>query len=76
MMLLDCNGCPGRGDACGGCLVATVLDPRPHMPVDLVAAIDVLQDAGLIGPVHLALVSDPPTERRRPQVVALRRRAG
>lgn len=76
MMLLDCRGCPGRGGACGECMVSVFLDPRPGMPADLVAAIDVLQGAGLIGPVHLALVSDPPTLRRGPQPVALRRRAG
>lgn len=75
-MLLDCNRCPGRGDSCGECVVSAMLDPRPRMPADLAAAIDVLQEAGLIGPVHLALISDPPVVRPRPRLVALQRRAG
>lgn len=75
-MLLDCTGCPGRGYACDGCVVAAVLDPRPRMAPDVADAVDVLQGAGLIGPVHLALVSGPEPGADRGRAEPRRRRAG
>ena len=77
MMLLDCTTCPGRGTACDGCVVSVVLDPRPAMAADLAAAVDVLREAGLIGPVHLALQQEPePHPAPRLGVLAGTRRAG
>ena len=58
-MLLDCTTCPGRGEACEGCVVTVLLDPTPAMPSDVSRAVGVLRRAGLIGPPHLALVSLP-----------------
>jgi len=58
-MLLECAACPGRGHSCEGCVVSVLLDPRPTMPRETAAAIDLLEAAGLIGPVHLALVEAP-----------------
>ncbi len=61
LMLLDCTTCPGRGTACGGCFVSVMLDPTPGMPAEVVSAIGVLREAGLIGPVHLAVQSSSDT---------------
>ena len=56
---MDCARCPGRGWACGDCVVSVVLDPRPAMDHDVAAAVSLLWESGLIGPVHLALVTAP-----------------
>jgi hypothetical protein len=61
-MLLNCEECPGRGNACDGCVVAVLLDPTPRLPREVAEAIDVLRGSGLIGPAHLALVPDPARE--------------
>lgn len=75
-MLLDCSTCPGRGRACDGCVVSVLLDPRPGMAPDLAAALDILQEAGLIGPPHLALVEEPAATRLAPRLRSVQRRAG
>jgi hypothetical protein len=55
-MLIDCDTCVARGDACGDC-VMTVLLQRPPVPVDLDdderAAIGSLAEAGLVPPLRL-----------------------
>ena len=55
-MLIDCDTCVARGDACGDC-VMTVLLQRPPIPVDLDederAAIGSLAEAGLVPPLRL-----------------------
>lgn len=73
-MILDCDTCPGRGRACSGCVVAEMLDPRASMDPATAAAVTVLLDAELIGPVHLSLVPEQQPTRQAPLVG--RRRVG
>ena len=75
-MLLDCTDCPGRGTACDGCVVAAVLDPTPGLPREVAAAIGVLRDAGLIGPVHLALQPTAAPQRTPVPLTLVHRRVG
>ena len=75
-MLLNCEECPGRGIACDGCVVAVLLDPTPRLPREVAEAVDVLRGSGLIGPVHLALVPQPPAEAVPLPVATTRRAAG
>ncbi len=75
-MLLDCEACPGRGVACDGCVVSVMLDPTPHLPREVVVAIDVLRDSGLIGPVHLALVPEAAPAPAPVPLRAVQRRVG
>ena len=75
-MLLNCEECPGRGIACDGCVVAVLLDPTPQLPRELAEAIGVLRGSGLIGPVHLALVPQPPAEPVPLPIATNRRAAG
>lgn len=65
-MLLNCAECPGRGSACSECVVSVLLDPTPQLPSEVARAIGVLQDSGLIGPAHLALVSPPAAQPTGP----------
>jgi hypothetical protein len=62
-MLIDCDTCVARGDACRDC-VMTVLLRRPPIPVDLDeeerAAIGSLADAGLVPPLRLVRPMPPP----------------
>lgn len=55
-MLIDCDSCAVRGDACGDCVV-TVLLGAPPEGVRLDAAeeraIDVLSASGLVPPLRL-----------------------
>lgn len=75
-MLLDCTDCPGRGTACDGCVVATVLDPTPGLPREVATALGVLRDAGLIGPVHLALQPTAGRQQAAPPLTLMHRRVG
>ncbi|HEV7192188.1 MAG TPA: hypothetical protein VGN35_03205 [Jatrophihabitantaceae bacterium] len=55
-MLIDCDTCTVRGDACRDCVVTMILD-RPRQPVDLddeeQAAVGSLAAAGLLPPLRL-----------------------
>jgi hypothetical protein len=61
-MLIDCDTCQARGDACADCVVSVMLG-IPGMPptvdVDEVRAIAVLAESGLVPP--LRLVTGPAT---------------
>ncbi len=55
-MIIDCDGCAVRGDACGDCVVSALLGPRPdvlEMDAGEQAALAVLADGGLLPPLRL-----------------------
>ncbi|MBC7290134.1 MAG: hypothetical protein H5T83_02200 [Actinotalea sp.] len=58
-MMIDCDGCAVRGDACSDCVVTFLTIPvRSRGPVDLDPAerdaIAVLAGSGLVPPLRLA----------------------
>ena len=52
-MIIGCDGCGVRGDACGDCVVAVLLGAPPDLLADEQRAIGVLADAGLVPPLRL-----------------------
>ena len=52
-MIIDCDGCGVRGDACGDCVVAVLLGAPPDLHADEQRAIGVLAEAGLVPPLRL-----------------------
>jgi hypothetical protein len=52
-MIIDCDGCAVRGDACGECVVAVLLGAPPDLQADEFEALGVLADAGLVPPLRL-----------------------
>lgn len=57
-MIIDCDGCAVRGDACGDCVVAVLLGAPPEITAAEQRAIDVLAEAGLVPPLRLVAVRD------------------
>jgi len=77
-MIIDCDSCAVRGDACGECVVAVLLGAPPELQADEQEALGVLADAGLVPPLRLvspdlthtgemsrAADQGEPTERRQ-----------
>jgi hypothetical protein len=64
-MLIDCDTCQVRGDACADCVVSVMLGMpgMPGMPGDVdadeVRAIAVLAETGLVPPLRLVTPSAP-----------------
>ena len=52
-MIIDCDGCAVRGDACGDCVVAVLLGAPPEIGAEEERAIGVLAEAGLVPPLRL-----------------------
>jgi len=54
-MLIDCDTCQVRGDACRDCVVSVLLGPPAEFELDEVerAAVNALADGGLIPPLRL-----------------------
>ena len=52
-MIIDCDSCAVRGDACGDCVVAVLLGAPPELGSEEERAIGVLAEAGLIPPLRL-----------------------
>jgi len=52
-MIIDCDGCGVRGDACGDCVVAVLLGAPPDLQADEQRALGVLAEAGLVPPLRL-----------------------
>lgn len=55
-MIVDCDTCAVRGDACGGCVITVLLGAPPNgVRLDPVErrAIDALADAGMIPQLRL-----------------------
>ena len=60
-MIIDCDGCAVRGDACGDCVVAVLLGAPPEIGAEEERAIGVLAEAGLVPPLRL-VSGAPPAE--------------
>jgi hypothetical protein len=60
-MLIDCDRCEVRGQACGDCVVTVLLGSVPRtadgidLDADQQAAIGVLASSGMVPPLRLAL---------------------
>ena len=55
-MLIDCDTCEVRGDACGECVVSVLLGAPPggvEIDPDEQRALEVLADSGLVPPLRL-----------------------
>jgi hypothetical protein len=55
-MIIDCDRCEVRGEACGDCVVTVLLGPPPGLfEIDSSeqTALAVLADAGLVPPLRL-----------------------
>ena len=62
-MLIDCDTCTVRGDACRDCVMTVLLDGPPagvDIDDDEHAAIGTLARAGLLPPLRLVPVHRPP----------------
>lgn len=62
-MIIDCDSCVVRGDACQDCVVSVLLGTPPNMELDASEqrAIDVLATAGMVP--RLRLVPVDPVEK-------------
>lgn len=58
-MVIDCDDCVVRGDACGDCVVAVLLGAPPELGSDEQRALGVLAEAGLVPPLRLVPTSKP-----------------
>ncbi len=54
-MIIDCDTCQVRGDACRDCVVSVLLGPPAELELDDVerAAVSALAEGGLIPPLRL-----------------------
>lgn len=59
-MIIDCDTCTVRGDACGDCVVAVLIGAPPALDDQEQRAIGVLAASGLVPPLRLAHDSDRP----------------
>ncbi len=76
-MLIDCDTCVVRGDACGDCVVSVMLGAPPSgVELDEAdrRALDVLADGGLVPRLRIVPLPTPETRPTRPGTP--RRRAG
>lgn len=53
-VIIDCDTCTVRGDACGDCVVAVLLGAPPVLDIEEQQAIEVLAASGLVPPLRLA----------------------
>ncbi|HVQ17756.1 MAG TPA: hypothetical protein VMT27_01820 [Actinomycetes bacterium] len=58
-MIIDCDTCTVRGDACADCVVAVLLGSPPVLDTEEQQAIEVLAASGLIPPLRLAPAPTP-----------------
>lgn len=77
-MIVDCDRCQVRGDACSDCVISVLLGAPPAVEWDDAEqrAVDALAEAGMVP--RLRLVTNPGTSRRVEPVTSGRvvRRAG
>ncbi len=59
-MIIDCETCEVRGDACGDCVVAVLLGTPPVLGSEERRALEVLSDSGLIPPLRLVQARQDP----------------
>lgn len=60
-MLIDCDRCAVRGDACADCVVTVLLGPAPTLELSGTErrALDTLADAGMVPRLRLLDPRDP-----------------
>jgi hypothetical protein len=84
-MLIDCDSCAVRGDACGDCVMTVLLAPgrTVEWDADERRALQVLADGGLLPRLRLVPVPAPgsappagPPEGSHPAGTQTRRRVG
>lgn len=65
-LIIDCDRCRVRGDACRDCVVSVLLGPPPELRWDETErrAVDALADGGMVP--HLRLVPVEPVETGEP----------
>jgi hypothetical protein len=66
VMLIDCDSCTVRGDACSGCVVTVLLGMPQHRVEwddDERRALGVLAASGLVPPLRLVRAVDPPSRQ-------------
>ncbi|MCP2252268.1 hypothetical protein LY13_001007 [Prauserella aidingensis] len=65
-LIIDCDRCRVRGDACRDCVVSVLLGPPPELRWDGTErrAVDALADGGMVP--HLRLVPVEPVETGEP----------
>ncbi len=61
-MIIDCDGCQVRGDACSDCVVAVLLGAPPELQEAEQHALGVLAEAGLVPPLRLVAAAEPGPE--------------
>ncbi|MDQ3416535.1 MAG: hypothetical protein M3474_05455 [Actinomycetota bacterium] len=62
-LTVDCDDCMVCGPACADCVVTVLLGPpraRLELDADEVSALDALAGAGLVPPLRLVAVEQPP----------------
>lgn len=61
-LVIDCDSCLVRGDACADCVVSCLLGPPPpqgrRLDDEQVQAIDALSTSGLVPPLRLVTAVD------------------
>jgi hypothetical protein len=53
-VIIDCETCTVRGDACGDCVIAVLMGAPPALDGEEQRAIEVLAASGLVPPLRLA----------------------
>lgn len=68
-MIIDCDRCEVRGDACSDCVISVLLGAPPEVRWDRAErqAVDALAEAGMVPQLRLIPATDPapPARRRR-----------
>lgn len=57
-MIIDCQTCVVRGDACSDCVVTVLLGSPPALDSEEQQALAVLSDSGLVPPLRLVAPSE------------------
>lgn len=72
-IVIDCDQCEVRGDACADCVVSVLLEPEPALEWDESErrAVDALAEAGMIPKLRLV-----PTDRHHDEPAGPHHRAG
>ena len=72
-MIVDCDRCVVRGDACGDCVITVLLGEPPggvRLDTTEQRALDVLAEAGMVPQLRLVPARREPGTAQQPGVVA------
>jgi hypothetical protein len=72
-MIVDCDRCVVRGDACGDCVITVLLGEPPggvRLDATEQRALDVLAEAGMVPQLRLVSAAVEPVTARYPGIVA------